>query len=72
MINARGTAMPGDEKFFGMEIVPEKEMLVIVVESKNADAVLEAVRVLPCLEKPGSGVAFCCPASDFTLLGKNV
>lgn len=71
VINARGTAMPGDEKFFGMEIVSEKEMLVIVVESEKVDAVLEAVRTLACLEKPGSGVAFCCPASNFTLLGKN-
>ena len=70
VINARGTAKPGDAKFFGMEIVPEKEMLVIVVQTENAQSILESVRTLPCLAKPGSGIAFCCPAGDFTLLGK--
>ena len=32
VINARGTAREDDAKFFGMHIVPEKEMLMIVVE----------------------------------------
>ena len=71
VINARGTADPSDEKFFGMEIVPEKEMLAIVVESEKENSILKAVRSLPCLETPGSGIAFSCPASDFTILGKN-
>lgn len=70
IINARGTAKPGDAKFFGMEIVPEKDMMMIVVTENKCKAILEAIRTLPCLAKPGSGVAFCCPAGDFTLLGK--
>jgi nitrogen regulatory protein PII len=70
VINARGTARPGDAKFFGMEIVPEKEMLIILVNAEKVQAVLEAVRTLSCLEKPGSGIAFCCPAGDFTMLGE--
>jgi nitrogen regulatory protein PII len=69
VINARGTARPGDAKFFGMEIVPEKEMLVILVDAGKVQAVLDAVRSLSCLAKPGSGIAFCCPAGDFTVLG---
>lgn len=72
VINARGTAKPGDAKFFGMEIVPEKEMLVIVTKTEQAGAILDAISTLPCLAKPGSGIAFCCPAGDFTMLGRKV
>lgn len=70
VINARGTAREDDAKFFGMHIVPEKEMLQIVVEAEKEEAVLEAIRTLPCLAEPGSGIAFCSSVGDFTVLGK--
>lgn len=70
VINARGTAKEDDAKFFGIHIVPEKEMLMIVVEQEKKDAVLEAMRTLPCLSAPGSGIAFCSDVVDFSLLGK--
>ncbi len=70
IINARGTAAEGDAKFFGVEIVPEKDMLLILADSDKSDAILEAVRALPCLAKPGSGIVFCTPAYDFSLLGR--
>ncbi|MBR1912356.1 MAG: transcriptional regulator [Treponema sp.] len=70
VINARGTAREDDAKFFGMHIVPEKEMLCIVVEHEKKDAVLEAIRTLPCLSEPGSGIAFCSGVNEFVLLGK--
>jgi len=71
IINARGTAKDGDEKFFGMEIVPEKDMLLILVPNDKCDAVIEAVKNLSCLQQPGSGITFCADAHDFTLLGAN-
>ncbi len=71
IINARGTAKPGDSTFFGVEIVPEKDMVLIATESSKADSILEAIRELPCLSKPGSGIAFASPAADFTVLGKS-
>lgn len=70
VMNARGTAKAGDAKFFGMEIVPEKDMLAILVPTEKADTVLNAIKALPCLEKPGSGIAFCMGASNFTVLGE--
>lgn len=70
ILSARGTAKPGDEKFFGMEIVPEKDMIFIVAENSKADSIVEAIKNLPCLANPGSGVAFACPAHNFTILGK--
>lgn len=70
IMNARGTAKPGDAKFFGVEIVPEKDMIMIVAESSKAEEILDAIRKLPCLSQPGSGIAFASPAADFTILGK--
>lgn len=70
VLNARGTAREDDEKFFGMHIVPEKEMLMIVVPSEKKEDVLEAIKNLPCLQQPGSGIAFCSGVESFELLGK--
>lgn len=70
ILNARGTAKEDDEKFFGLEIVPEKDMVLILAENKKADEIIEAVKNLECLKKPGVGVCFSMPAKDFTVLGK--
>jgi nitrogen regulatory protein PII len=70
IINARGTAKEGDAKFFGMDIVPEKDMLMIVTPSDKKDAIVAAIKELPCFSKAGSGIIFCNEASDFTFLGK--
>ncbi len=70
IIQARGTAKEGDAKFFGAEIVPEKDMLMILVPSADKDKIVNAIKELPCLQKAGSGIVFCNDAQDFTVLGK--
>ncbi len=70
VINARGTAREDDEKFFGMHIVPEKEMLLIVVDAEKKRAVMDAIKNLECLSAPGSGIAFCSAVDSFFALGK--
>lgn len=70
IIGARGTAKEGDSTFFGVEIVPEKEMLMILVPQDKKEAVVNAVSALSCFEKAGSGIIFCQDAHDFTFLGK--
>lgn len=70
IIGARGTAREGDAKFFGLEIVPEKEMLIILVPAEKKDEIIKAIGDLPCFAKAGSGIVFCNPANDFTVLGK--
>ena len=70
VINARGTAREDDAKFFGVHIVPEKEMLMMVVPQEKHAAVLEAIQNLPCLSEPGSGIAFSSAVGDFSPLGK--
>lgn len=70
IISARGTARPGDDTFFGVEIVPEKDMLLILAENHKVNEIIDAVKNLSCLSKPGSGIVFANPAENFTLLGK--
>ena len=70
IIGARGTAKEGDAAFFGMKIVPEKDMLMILVPSDKKDAIVQAIKELPCFSEAGSGIIFCNEAQDFTLLGK--
>ena len=70
IIGARGTAKEGDAAFFGMKIVPEKELLMILVPDSKKEDILAAVTALPCFKEAGSGIIFCNEAQDFTVLGK--
>lgn len=69
-IGARGTAREDDAAFFGMKIVPEKDMLMILVPSEKKDDIVKAITALPCFAEKGSGIVFCSEANDFTILGK--
>lgn len=69
IINARGTGKEDDVKFFGITIVPEKEMLLILAEKAKAPDIVEAVKALPCLASKGSGVTYCIDVESFSTLG---
>ena len=70
VLHGRGTALPEDASFFGITLVPEKEILLIVTEKEKTEPILEAMEKLPCLMQPGSGIAFCMEAEGFVNLGK--
>lgn len=70
IIHARGTAKEEDVSFLGITLVPEKEMLMILVENGKAQAVLDSIRTLPCLAEPGSGIVYCMDVDSFTGLGR--
>ncbi len=70
VVNAMGTAREDDATFFGVHIVPEKEMLLIAVDSDKKESILQAIRTLDCLSQPGSGIAFTMPIENFSVLGK--
>ncbi|MDE5879369.1 MAG: hypothetical protein K2G99_05030, partial [Desulfovibrio sp.] len=65
ILKARGTATEADASFFGITIVPEKEVLLVLAPHEAAPAIFEAVRTAPCLTEPGSGIIFSVPAEDF-------
>ena len=70
VLHGRGTARPEDASFFGITLVPEKEILLIVSEKEKTGAIFDAMARLPCLFQPGSGIAFSMAADGFVNLGK--
>ncbi len=70
ILNARGTGKQEDMKFFGITIVPEKEILMIVTAKEKSAAILDAIKALDCFATPGSGVVFTSDVDNFTILGK--
>ncbi|MCK9548204.1 MAG: P-II family nitrogen regulator [Sphaerochaeta sp.] len=70
ILSARGTSTEEDAKFFGYTLVPEKEMLLILVSAELAQTVLEAIRALPPLSEPGIGIVFCADVERFVSFGK--
>ena len=69
ILSARGTGKEEDVKFFGVQLVPEKEMLLVLVGSGLTGKVLDAIHAVPCLAEPGSGIAFCVDVERFMTLG---
>ncbi len=70
ILSARGTSTEEDAKFFGYTLVAEKDMLLILVGAGMTGTVLEAIRSLPILSKPGVGIAFCTDVERFVTFGK--
>jgi nitrogen regulatory protein PII len=70
IINARGTGTEEDVKFFGIPLVPEKEMLLIVTENSQASAISEAMISTSHLSEPGVGIMFSINVEQFITLGR--
>lgn len=69
IIRARGTGTEEDSSFFGIHIVPEKELVMILVKNIDLDPILNAIRSLPCLAEQGVGIVFTLPVTSFFPLG---
>lgn len=70
ILTARGTGTEDDVKFFGITLVPEKDMLMIVAEEAVAQAILDAVGQVPHIQQPGGGVVYVMGIEKFIPLGK--
>ena len=70
VLNARGTGKQEDVKFFGITIVPEKEILLIIAEKEKSAAILDTIKAMDCFATPGSGICFSSDVDNFTILGK--
>lgn len=64
VVHARGTGNKEMEKRFGVVITPDKEMVMILINEKLADAVLTAIYNKAGLQTKGQGIAFALPVSD--------
>ena len=65
IVNARGTGKEGDIKFFGINLMSEKDMLNIVAENDQVQTILDAVKDLPVFKKPGGGIIYTTKVNRF-------
>lgn len=65
IFHGRGTGNADAEKFFGIKITPEKEIVLIVVYSEIKDAVIDAIYEDAGLDTQGQGIIFTLPIDDF-------
>ncbi len=64
VLHASGTANTEAEKLFGITIQPEKDVVMILVNSDIRDAVLHALYNSVGLKTAGQGIAFALPVQD--------
>ena len=64
VLRARGTANVEAEKLFQISVQPEKEMVMILVETKLRDDILHALYRAVGLNTPGQGIAFSLPVDS--------
>ena len=64
ILNDRGTANKEAESFFHIAIQPEKEIVMILVDTKIKDAVLHALYQKAGLDTMGQGIAFALPVDN--------
>ena len=64
VIRARGTANSEAEKLFEITVQPEKEIVMILVESELKNDILHALYKAVGLKTPGQGIAFTMPVDD--------
>ena len=64
VIRARGTANVEAEKLYGIAIQPEKEIVMILVDSNLKNDILHALYKAAGLKTPGQGIAFAMPVED--------
>ena len=58
IINARGSGIHETMRLFGMDIEPEKEMVLILAEVEKTDAIVAAIRAGAHIDEPGRGILF--------------
>ncbi len=64
IMHGRGTGSEFTEKVFGMQIEPEKELVMILMPSELVDAVVKSLFEELRLEDPGNGILFVEPVVE--------
>ena len=64
VIHAKGTGLEKAEKFLGVSIADEKEMIYIVAKSEMKNAIMKSIMQHAGLESRAKSVVFSLPVSD--------
>jgi len=65
IFDGHGTSRAGDTQFFGVTLVAEKEMLLIVAEKDSVENILNAVKDLPVFKRTGGGIIYTTEVKRF-------
>ena len=63
VIHARGTGMERAERFLGISLASEKDVILIVVRTEERDAVMSAVMRDAGMESRAKSIAFSLPVT---------
>jgi nitrogen regulatory protein PII len=61
---ANGTGAKEYQKFYGIEISPEKEVVIIIVERQIKDKIMKAIYEVAGLDTKGAGICFSMSLDD--------
>ena len=64
IIHAKGFALDGAAKFFGVTLQPEKELVLILAPSERRDDIMQAIAQKAGLRTPAGTVTFSLPVSS--------
>lgn len=64
VLHARGAGVHEAEKFFGISIQPEKDVILILAERGIKKEIMHAIRNEVGLNKEGRGLSFAIPVED--------
>ena len=69
VIHARGTGIGNSEKFFGVTVGAEKEMIFIVTEKEKRNKIMQAIMKGAGTDSPAGSILFSLPVTE---LGYNI
>lgn len=64
IMHARGTGIHEAEKFFGISIQPEKDVVLILANRENKKQIMQSIKERAGLNKEGRGISFALPVDD--------
>lgn len=64
IINARGAGIHETSKVFSMDIVPEKEIVMILAELEQSEPIVNKIRTDLKMDQPGNGVIYIQEVHD--------
>lgn len=64
VVHARGTGMERAEKFLGISLASEKDMIFIVVRTAQRDRIMQAIMLEAGMETPAKAIVFSLPVTD--------
>lgn len=58
IINARGSGIHESNKFFSINIEPEKEIVMIIIDNQKTDNIVKSIEETLHIDEPGKGILF--------------